>query len=370
MICKKCSIRGFRNINEAEIAFSDGVNILVGDNGEGKTNVVEAIYLSSIGRSFRGADEEEMINFGSDCAEISVDFRDSIRDQNMTVRLFKDKRRQIEQNKVKITRMSDMVGSLSSVLFCPEHLSIVKEGPAMRRNYLDVAISQLRPLYISALQKYGKILKQRNKLIRLAEDDRKTFDETVDFWSEQLASEAATIAGMRVSYLKKARTLIAGFFADMTDGKEVPDLVYAGSSHDEEDFYTDHKATKEKYMKLLTENHDREIGAGTTLWGIHKDDIVINLNSHPARVFASQGQQRSIALAMKLTEGEISREQKGEEPVFLLDDVLSELDGRRREYLINEIEGRQVIMTSCESFTAGGARVIEVRKGTYKIREN
>ena len=369
MICHSCCVENYRNAECAQLEFSDEVNVLVGDNGQGKTNIVEAIYLCSVGRSFRGADEAEMIKFGCPGAHVSVDFSDSVRKQNITMHLFRDKRRQVEKNKVKITRMSDMVGSLTGVLFCPEHLSVVKEGPAMRRAYLDIAISQLRPLYISSLQRYNKILKQRNKLIRDAENDRKTFNDTIEFWSDQLSTEAATISRMRVEYLMRAREMVKDFFADMTDGREIPQLIYAGSSHDEEQMYLDSAATKAKYMKMLSENHDREIGAGTTLWGIHKDDITINLNDHPARVFASQGQQRSIALAMKLSEGEICREDRGEYPVFLLDDVLSELDAGRRSYLINEIKGRQVIMTTCETlpemFDCGSSKVIQVKQGKY-----
>lgn len=370
MICKRITVNGFRNIAGASVDFSDGVNILVGDNGHGKTNIVEAIYLASVGRSFRGADETEMIGFDAEAAAVSVDFADSLRGQNISLHLFRDKRRQVELNRVKITRMSDIVGTLSSVLFCPEHLSVVRDGPAMRRNYLDVAISQLRPVYMAALQRYGRILKQRNRLIRDAAEDRRAFNETVDFWSEQLAAEAAVIAGMRVSYIRRADGLVAGFFADMTGGRELPRLSYAGSSRDEQDFYLDAAAVRARYMSLLSSNHEREIGAGTTLWGIHKDDISIELNGHPARVFASQGQQRSLALAMKLSEGEICRTQKGEYPVLLLDDVLSELDARRREYLINEIKERQVIMTCCESVPVGGARIIQVRNGTYERLEN
>lgn len=370
MICHGCELEDFRNVYSAAVRFCDGVNILVGDNGQGKTNMVEAIYLCSVGKSFRGADEAEMIGFNKPGARVTVNYSDAVRQQSISIILSRDHRRQVEHNHVKIHRMSDMVGSLSSVLFCPEHLSVVKDGPAQRRNYLDIAISQLRPLYMASLQKYGKILKQRNKLIRDAETDRRTFNETVDFWSSQLAAEAAIISKMRVSYVRRARELVAGFFADMTGGAEVPELIYSGSSHDEEDMYDDTTATQARYLSLLSENHDREIAAGTTLWGVHKDDITILLNSHPARVFASQGQQRSIALAMKLSEGEISRTQRGEYPVFLLDDVLSELDARRREYLINEIKGRQVIMTCCEGVPVSNAEIIHVKSGCYSVGGN
>jgi DNA replication and repair protein RecF len=366
MICERIKLENFRNAKHADLCFSDGVNILVGDNGEGKTNLVEAIGFASVGKSFRGADDGEMINFDENEALISVDFKDSIRHQNIMLRMYREKPRQVELNKVKIRRMSDMVGNLSTVIFCPEHLSIIKDGPSMRRNYLDVAISQLRPVYIASLSRYNQILRQRNKLIRDAVTDRRTFDETIDFWSEQLASEAAVISSFRAGYLKRASVHVAEFFKDMTRGNEVPELKYCGSSRDDEAFYSDRNAVKKKYIELLKSSHEREICAGTTLWGVHKDDIEVTLNGRPARIYASQGQQRSLALSLKLTEGEICREERGEYPVFLLDDVLSELDAGRRTYLISEIKNRQVIMTTCEPFECRGAEVIRVKKGEYE----
>lgn len=374
MICDKISLSGFRNIESAEVSFEGGVNILCGDNGQGKTNLMEAIYLASVGRSFRGADESEMIKFGSDGASVSIDFRDSIRPQNISMRLYRGRRRQVELNKVSIRRLSDVVGELSTVLFCPGHLSIIQDGPAMRRNYLDVAISQLRPAYIASLQRYAQILKNRNKLIRDAEEDRKTFDATIDFWSAQLAEEAAVITVMRAEYIKRVKAHVAEFFADMTVGREIPDIVYsssaARSSHDstvpvDDGFCFDRDAVRRKYLALLNDHHEREIGAGSSLWGIHKDDMIVYLNSHEARVYASQGQQRSLALALKLTEGEICREEKSEYPIFLFDDVLSELDAGRRAYLTEKLGGRQVIMTCCEKLQLAGAKMIGVEGGKY-----
>lgn len=365
MTVHDCHLVGFRNVEDERISFRDGVNVLVGNNGQGKTNLLEAIYLCSIGKSFRGADDSEMVGFERREALVSVDYSDEVRRQNISMQLMRGRRRRVTQNGVKVERMTQMVGCLGCVMFCPEHLSVVKSGPAERRRYLDIAISQLRPAYLASLQRYNKLLLQRNRLIKAAENDRRTFDETIDLWSVQLAAEAARISRMRLSYVRRARVLVAELFADMTDGGEVPNLIYAGSSRDEEDMYDDVAATEERYMRLLTENHTREIGAGSTLWGIHKDDITITLNGHPARVYASQGQQRSIALAMKLSEGEISRDQRGETPVMLLDDVLSELDARRREYLLGNISGRQVIMTCCEQLPMGEAHVVRVEDGKY-----
>lgn len=365
MIVHDCHLVDFRNVADERISFCDGVNVLLGDNGQGKTNLLEAIYLSSIGKSFRGADDSEMVNFERDEALVSIDYSDSVRRQNISMKLMRGRRRRVTQNGLKVERMSQMVGNLSCVLFCPEHLSLVKSGPAERRRYLDIAISQMRPTYLTSLQRYNKLLLQRNRLIKAAGDDRRTFNETIDLWSAQMAAEAARISHMRLRYVRRARALVADLFADMTDGGEVPQLIYTGSSHDEEDMYDDVVATEKRYLRLLTENHDREIAARGTLWGTHKDDITILLNGHPARSFASQGQQRSIALAMKLSEGEISCADRGAAPVMLLDDVLSELDARRRDYLLSSISERQVIITCCENIPMGDTNVIRVENGRY-----
>ena len=365
MECHAIRIRNFRNIEEAEIEFDAGVNILAGDNAQGKTNLLEAISFTALGKSFRTGHEEDMIRFGAESAEISLDFSDSVRRQNITVRMMHGKRRRIEQNKVKVSRLSDIVGAFRTVLFCPEHLSLIKDGPGERRNYLDIAISQLYPVYLKSLQRYNQILKQRNQLIRNAEDDRKTFDATVEFWTSQLAHEAAVIARYRVQYLKRARDHISACFAEMMGDREVPEAIYEGSSHHEPDFYEDIEASERDYFEILMTRHDREIGAGNTLWGIHKDDIDIRINGKSARAFASQGQQRSLALAMKLAEGEVCAEICGEKPVFLFDDVFSELDATRRAYLSGKITDRQVIITTCEPSGIVGGKLIRVENGKY-----
>jgi len=366
MECNRIKIRNFRNIEEAEIEFSPGVNILTGANAQGKTNLLEAIGFVSIGKSFRTSHEEELIRFGEEFCEISMDYTDSVRRQNITVRMMKGRRRRLEHNKVKVNKLSDVVGSLRTVLFCPEHLSLIKEGPGERRSYLDIALSQLYPVYLKSLQRYQQILKQRNQLIKNAEEDRKTFLDTVEFWSSQLAHEAAVIARYRVQYCQRASVHLASCFADMTGDREIPTAVYAGSSHGEPEAYLDAERTEREYFNLLMNHHDREIGAGSTLWGIHKDDIEICINGRAARAYASQGQQRSLALAMKLAEGEVAAEVCGEKPVFLFDDVFSELDSTRRAYLSSRMRDRQVIITTCEPAGIAGGKIIEVTAGSYR----
>jgi DNA replication and repair protein RecF len=264
--------------------------------------------------------------------------------------------------------MSDIIGQFRAVMFCPEHLSLVKDGPAERRAYLDVAISQLRPVYLKSLQRYSQILRQRNQLIKSAYHDRKAFDDTIEFWSAQLAHEAAVISKFRLWYTKLADEYVKKFFVRMTGEKELPGLVYLGSSKQNEEEYSNVELTEARYFDLLMSNHDREIALGATAYGIHKDDIEILLNGRSARLYASQGQQRSIAITMKLAEGEICKTDCGEYPVFLLDDVLSELDAKRRAFLQNEMNSRQVIMTTCEKegiSRSNGVNVINVVGGEY-----
>lgn len=365
MICDRIRIENFRNIESADVSFSDGVNVLFGENAQGKTNLLEAISYAALGRSFRAMHDEEMIRFGAEAAEISVDFTDSVRAQNLTVRMMKGRRRRIEQNRVRVARVSDIVGQLRTVLFCPEHLSLIKDGPAERRGFLDMAISQLYPLYLRSLQRYNQILKQRNLLIRGYERDPKTFRDTVEFWSLQLAHEAAVIAGYRQAYLVRIDACVRECFLEMTGGKEEPTVLYSGSSGQAPEEYADLERTEQAYRALLLERHERELGAGTTLWGIHKDDVEILLNGKSARLYASQGQQRSLALALKLSEGEACRQICGEIPVFLMDDVFSELDAGRRRYLAEKIVGKQVIITSCEPQSSGEKKRIRVEGGRF-----
>ena len=373
MYCKKIKVENFRNIEKAELDFSDGVNILVGENAQGKTNLLEAIFYASVGRSFRAANTAEMIKFGEQFANIEVFFKDSKRDQSVLFRIFKDRRRIVEKNKLRVEKLSDIVGSFRSVLFCPEHLSLIKDGPSERRGYLDVAISRLYPMYIHALQNYNYSLKQRNALIKSAREDRSGFESTVELWNDQMAKNASVISDMRYRYIKRAAVHVDSCFAEMTGMKDIPErpeLVYLGSARLEGEEYTDRKKVYERYMELLSSSHNQEIAAGATLWGPHKDDLDIRLNGKSARVFASQGQQRSLALALKLAEGEICREEFGDQPVFLFDDVLSELDSSRRDYLINKMADKQVILTSCETdflSAINNVRKITVKDGVYSV---
>jgi len=367
MQCKTILCEDFRNIEACQVDFSDGVNVLYGENAQGKTNLLEAICMFSLGKSFRGVKDTEFIRFDRPTARLGMTFENSVREQNIFMQFSRNHQKKIEQNGVKITRMSEIIGQFRAVLFFPEHLNIIKEGPSMRRNYLDVAISQLRPLYLKSLQRYNHILVQRNKLIKAAEDDRKNFDSTVEFWSYQLAVEAAYITQARIKYLGLCEKELQNCFTEMTGTREIPSLSYVYAFKGAENFIGDRKRLAEEYFKQLMSFHDREIGAGATLWGTHKDDIDIFLNEKSARLYASQGQQRSLSLGLKLSESAISKDDTGEEPVLLLDDVFSELDSSRREYLTERMKRGQVIMTTCGDLNTvdTAARIIRTENGTF-----
>ena len=371
MYCKKVKLTNFRNIEECDIDFCDGINILAGENAQGKTNLLEAIFYASVGRSFRASSINEMILFGKKSAVVSVDYMSEkkARQDNITIHLFSDKKKTVEKNHLRVERLSDIVGSFRSVLFCPEHLSLIKDGPLERRNYLDIAISRISPKYIHSLQRYAYLLKQRNALIKSAQQNRAAFDATIDLWSEQLAAEAAEISAQRIQFIKRVGNIVSTCFEDMTGKKESVEIIYRGSASLVGDEYFDKELVKEKYISLLSSSHEREIALGATLWGVHKDDIEIKLNSKNARAYASQGQQRSLALALKLAEGEICKEEFGDYPVFLFDDVLSELDETRRDYMIRYATGKQVIITTCETAVLDklhADKKIIVKNGTYR----
>ena len=379
MICKKIEVENFRNIREASVVLEPGVNLLWGDNAQGKTNLLEAIYFSALGKSFRPVKEAEMIRFGEESAHIVNIFEDSQREQTLSVRLFGGRaRRIVEHNGLKISKMSDMVGAFRVVLFCPEHLSLIQGGPELRRAYMNVALSQLRPVYLRALQRYNKILKDRNALLRQAPDDMATFRATEPIWSAQLAHEAAVIAMHRDRYVTEINRHVKACFRDMIEtggvpvGEEgeIPELEYVNSLGMRGEELKDTAEVERRYLELLSSHHDREIGAGGTLYGVHRDDIKVTLNGRPAKIYGSQGQQRSIALAMKLAEGEVcAADSGGDMPVFLFDDVLSELDVHRRAYLMREMQGRQVIMTACDPSSSElsdrDIHMIRVRGGEY-----
>ena len=360
--------RNFRKIEEAALTFTPGVNILWGNNAQGKTNALEGIYCFACGKSFRGVHDRELLRFGADTGGLELAFTDARREQKLSLQLYRGKSRQMKKNGVTIRKSSDFVGTFHGVLFCPEHLAMIKGAPLLRRSFLDAAISQLKPAYLAALSDYAAVLKQRNALLKNENQSESSRMPLLEVLTAQMAELNTRIVLTRMKYIRLLDTSVGGFLEDMTAGREHASLAYRSDAEPEQHGEDGAEISRTFYETCMAYAH-REFAAQTTLHGCHKDDILISLDGREARLYASQGQDRSIALAMKLGEGELSRAATGEYPVFLFDDVLSELDSGRQQYLMQRLGGRQVIMTSCNEslFSGMDVNMIHVEEGAYEM---
>jgi DNA replication and repair protein RecF len=367
MKVNKIEFESFRNIDSEIIEFSDGINVIYGENAQGKTNILEGIYLFARGKSFRAFKDKELIKFDKNIAYAKMDFQVKDDITTLGVEIPKIQAKRFYRNKVKVNKTAEIIGEFRAVLFCPSHLGIIKDAPATRRKFIDVAISQLRPVYLKMMTRYNQVLEERNAILKMMPEERMQNLELIDIYSEELASLCADIADIRNEYIKKLDYWVKIFFDEMTKGQESPKITYEANV-DKNDF-ENRESLKNRYLNLLKNNKEREFKFGATLFGIHKDDLKIEINGKDSRLYSSQGQQRSLALAMKMAEGEISREQKGEYPVFLFDDVLSELDDNRKAYILSNIKNRQVIITACDKSVfenSDGCTFINIENGQRK----
>lgn len=344
MTVRKVKYSRFRNIRDAELEFSPGVNVLCGKNAQGKSNILEGVYYFARGRSFRGVRERDLVMFGESCAELSIDFErgENASHVRLSATLPLVGKKRLFRNGAPLRGAAEMLGAFRAVLFCPAHLSIVDGGPAERRSFLDIAIAQNSPDYVYYLSNYRRFLAERNALLKRSASGVSVGDLEWETYAVQLSRAAGAIHAMRSKYCASLTEDISEYFCEMTDSRESPQLRYVSHLDGADASY------EEELFRRLTENIARESAVGSTLWGPHKDDIAIMLNGREARLYASQGQKRSLALSMKLAEGEFSRRASGEYPVFLLDDVFSELDVTRRAFIMEKLRGRQIIITSCE----------------------
>lgn len=354
------SLKQYRNIAEEKITFSPGVNILTGDNAQGKTNIMEALWLFSAFKSFRNASDKDFIQYDKEFARLDVSFEKEEKEQTGTLKYYADKKRVIFLNGIKRTP-SEAIGTVLSVMFFPEHLNLVKEGPEERRRFIDFAVCQVKPIGFKWLSLYKKTLFQRNTLLK---SDDPALKETLDVWDEKLSAYGAQVCLLRREYIKALQTYALPVMNEISDGKETMALRYETFCEEE-----DLQKTQEILYEKLVKSREKDFMTGFTGVGPHKDNLEILLNGRSARVFASQGQQRSCVMALKLAETEIVKDTYGEYPVLLFDDVFSELDKNRKEYIIGKIKNKQVIITSCEDLhDFGGANVLTVKNGTVVKR--
>lgn len=349
MIVEGIRLINFRNYNNVGVSFSPGINILVGKNAQGKTNLLEAIYMCSTGRSFRTNRDREIINFHKDEAYVGTQLKIGERDKLTEIKLERDKTKRIKVNKIELKNYRELDTGLKVVLFSPEDLRLIKEGPSNRRTYLDMSISQIKPLYHYNLRRYNKILFQRNNILKSSRFKGDT-SGLLDVFDMQLAKFGALIMLERDNYLKLLLKEAKGVHSIITDSKETLDMEYGSSVEIGKTL----SEVESRLLEALKENRQKDIEVRTTEIGPHRDDFSILINGNDSKTYASQGQQRSLVLTLKLSEVEILKKDTGYYPVLLLDDVYSELDEDRRRYLTELFSKMQTFITTTDAVEING----------------
>ena len=338
MIIKSLELENFRNYDSLSMSFDSGTNILYGYNAPGKTNILEAIYLSATTKSHKGSKDKDIVNFHADEAHIRTYVVKDGLENRVDMHLRKSKSKGIAINGQKIKKAADLLGLLNVVFFSPEDLSIIKNGPAERRRFVDMELCQLDSFYLYNLNNYNKIVNQRNKLLKDLYF-QPGLKETLSIWDSQLVSYGSKIIERRISFIKQLNEIIYDIHKKLSGGKEELEIVYEPD------------VSMEDYEISLTLSQERDIKLKMTSTGPHRDDfsfMVRKMDSNETvdiRKFGSQGQQRTAALSLKLSEIELVKKLTKDTPLLLLDDVLSELDSNRQNYLLNSIGGIQTIIT-------------------------
>lgn len=375
MVIDRITADGYKNLEDIDIKLDPKMNIICGENAQGKTNLVEAVWLCSGCRSFRGTRDKDFIGFTKDAAKVGMDFTDSVRSQRIEfeVRRGSVKDKLVTLNGVKLPLLSKLFGSFRCVVFTPEDLNLIKGSPDNRRSFADLSISQIKPSYISALNKYNMILSQRNAMLKSIGRDG-SGEEFLDVWNEQLVKAGTYISVLRYAFCITLDKYTKPLYSSITNGNENLDLYYQSTVFENFDGRLNNTEELEaEYAEKLKASAENDMRAGFTTVGIHRDDIGAYINGLSVRDFGSQGQARSTALTMKLAHAEILKAEQGEYPVMLLDDVLSELDEKRRRFILNNIEDMQVIITCCDEKSVtdmASGKIFRMEKGRADISGN
>ena len=364
MIVKSLELDYFRNYPHLEADFDPRVNLIYGDNAQGKTNLLEAVAYLSAARSHRARYDREMIMLNVDSAFLKGEVFSRDRDFSLEAKLFRGRGRQLFSNGVRLKTAGELAGILNTVLFCPEDLSLIKAGAAERRKFLDGAICQLRPRYAQALGEYNRLYDHKTRILRDWPDNPSML-QTLDDFNLRMAQTGAIVIHYRAHFIKRLREHAPAIHADFSGGREGLELGYETVST-----ITDpQRPPKDLLPQLLDhqESHRQaEIDSRQCLSGPHKDDLAVVVGGQSAKTYASQGQTRTAALSLKLAQREICQEETGEWPVLLLDDVLSELDAKRQSFVLNRIRGGQVFITCCEEEKLEGlegGKAFHIREG-------
>lgn len=354
MMIESIELENYRNYGQLHMDFSPGTNLLYGDNAQGKTNILEAVYVCCTTKSHRGSKDREIIQFEKEESHIKLNVRKKDVPYRIDMHLKKNKTKGVAINGIPIRRASELFGIINVVFFSPEDLNIIKNGPAERRRFVDMELCQLNRLYVHALIQYNKVIMQRNKLLKelIFHPD---YESTLDVWDMQLVQYGSQVISCRRGFIRELNDMIGGIHGKLTGGKEKLTVSYEPNTEAEE------------LEAALKRSREMDVKLKTTTVGPHRDDLSLIVNGIDIRRFGSQGQQRTAALSLKLAEIELVKYIVKDYPVLLLDDVLSELDGSRQEHLLEGIENIQTMITctGLEDFLSRRFRIDKI----YRVVE-
>lgn len=350
MYINEIKLNNFRNYSNENIKLKDGINLFYGNNAQGKTNIIESIFLCSMGKSFRARRDKELINFNNNDASVEINYLKKDRTGKIKYIIGEDKK--IFINDIQIKKMSEILGNINIVLFSPEDINIIKDGPSNRRKFLNMMISQLRPNYIYTYNLYIKTLEQKNNYLKKITIENKN-DDLLDIYDEKIAEYGIIVNKYRDEFVNKIKEKIKEIHKNVTKEKEEIKIKYISDCFE-----------KEEFIKKLKENRSQDILKGYTSIGIQRDDIYFFINGKKIDIYGSQGQQRTSILSLKLAELEIIKEEIGEYPILLLDDFMSELDSQRRLNFLKNIENTQIIITCTDDINLENVNI-----NKYKVEE-
>ena len=359
MYLSSLSLKGFRNLKKLELSFDSDNKIyaFIGANGQGKTNILEAIYLCALSKSFRTRKNHDLINFGADfCSiksELNIDSEEKILEIIITA---EPPQKVLKINGVK-KKATDFIGQLKAVFFSPDDLTFMAFAPRLRRRYMDVILSQIDRNYLDNLMRYQEIIRQRNALLKKIKEGSAGKDE-LTFWDDQLAEFGMQITDRRMELVDHLNAPVKNHYQAIAQSEDNLEIKYHPG--------TEGLHNKEKFLNRIQKSHERDIGSGATQLGPHRDDLHFFYNNHDMMLFASRGEWRSLVLALKFTEIELIHEKTNEQPILLLDDVFSELDETRQKYLFNAISDTQTFITTTHKEFLEG---LGVNVQVYKVKE-
>ena len=350
MWIQNIKLNNFRNYEKLDISLGKNINIFFGNNAQGKTNIIESIFLCSMGKSFRTNKDNELIKIGENNSSVEVKYEKSDRKGKIKIEL--SNKKNIYINDIKVKKLSELLGKINVVIFTPDDIDIIKGGPQNRRKFLDIMISQLRPNYMHILSLYIKTIEQRNNYLKQIKEFGKD-ENLLEIWDEKLSEYATKIYVYRKEFIDKIINKIEKIHNEITLGKEKIKIEYVSNCQ-----------SKENYIELLKERRKLDIIKGYTTKGIHRDEFIIYINGKQLNIYGSQGQQRTTILSLKLAELKVIYDEIGEYPILLLDDFMSELDSTRRKNLLKNIKDTQVIITCTDKLVLEKIKYLE-----YNVQE-